>query len=289
MTSPVACLATAATATTARRPAMLHSSLAAAAATTTTGKRALSISCSSASLFATVRPSSNPTPTPPTCNSKSHTASSSSPLPSLENIRRQYSSMQSSGRTSILGNASSVSITNSYYYTPNNTNTTTRRNNKNNNQHHHQQQQQQQHLLLAITRPFSSASKRDFYEVLGVGKGADKGEVKKAYFKLAKQYHPDTNQVRAKKNGTVHVVVIIITSVWHIYQSLTYISQSPKICHVILERQKCCRKIQRGHGSLRGPLGRQTATTLRFLRPRGCRSEFWWRAGWQSIRRICRL
>ena len=198
MTSPVACLATAATATAARRPAMLHSSLAAAAATATTGKRALSISCSSASLFATVRPSSNPTPTPPTCNSQSHTASSSSssspPLPSLENIRRQYSSMQSSGRTSILGNASSVSITNSYYYTPNNTNTTTRRNNKNNNNH-----QQQQHLLLAITRPFSSASKRDFYEVLGVGKGADKGEVKKAYFKLAKQYHPDTNQVRAKK------------------------------------------------------------------------------------------
>jgi hypothetical protein len=238
MTSPVACLATAATATAARRPAMLHSSLAAAAATATTGKRALSISCSSASssFESSVRPSSNPTPTPPTCNSQSHTASSSSPLPSLENIiRRQYSSMQSSGRTSILGNASSVSITNSYYYTPNNTNTTTRRNNKNNNQHHHQQQQQQQHLLLAITRPFSSASKRDFYEVLGVGKGADKGAVKKAYFKLAKQYHPDTNQVRAKKNGTVHVVVIIITSVWHIYQSLTYLhpyfvfSQSPII------------------------------------------------------------
>jgi len=44
------------------------------------------------------------------------------------------------------------------------------------------------------TRAFSSGSKRDFYDVLGVGKGADKGEIKKAYFKLAKRYHPDTNK-----------------------------------------------------------------------------------------------
>lgn len=43
-------------------------------------------------------------------------------------------------------------------------------------------------------RNFSSASKRDFYDVLGVSKGADKGEVKKAYFKQAKKYHPDTNK-----------------------------------------------------------------------------------------------
>ena len=37
------------------------------------------------------------------------------------------------------------------------------------------------------------ADKRDYYEVLGVGKNAGEDEIKKAYRRLAKQYHPDMN------------------------------------------------------------------------------------------------
>ena len=37
------------------------------------------------------------------------------------------------------------------------------------------------------------AVKRDYYDVLGIDRNADEKTIKKAYRKLAKKYHPDTN------------------------------------------------------------------------------------------------
>ena len=42
------------------------------------------------------------------------------------------------------------------------------------------------------------ADKRDYYEVLGLNKGADESSIKKAYRTLAKKYHPDMNPGNAE-------------------------------------------------------------------------------------------
>jgi len=50
-----------------------------------------------------------------------------------------------------------------------------------------------------------AASKRDYYEILGVSRNANEDEVKKAFRRLAKQYHPDANKEKGAEARFIEV------------------------------------------------------------------------------------
>uniref|UniRef100_A0A914N9Z6 J domain-containing protein n=1 Tax=Meloidogyne incognita TaxID=6306 RepID=A0A914N9Z6_MELIC len=55
---------------------------------------------------------------------------------------------------------------------------------------------------------FSTASKtrKDYYKILGVSRGSTPEQIKEAFYRLSKKYHPDVNQDKEKASKNFHKV-----------------------------------------------------------------------------------
>ena len=67
-------------------------------------------------------------------------------------------------------------------------------------------------------------SKKDYYDVLGVSKSANKDELKKAYRKLAMKYHPDRNPDDSQAAEKFKE----LSEAYEILSCLLYTSPSPR-------------------------------------------------------------
>src|SRR5690625_4284284 len=59
--------------------------------------------------------------------------------------------------------------------------------------------------MCKVCRSVVKVSKRDYYEILGVGRDASKQDIRKAYRALARKYHPDVNKAEDAKEKFIEV------------------------------------------------------------------------------------
>ena len=79
------------------------------------------------------------------------------------------------------------------------------------------------------------SGKRDYYEILGVQKSSSKDDIKKAYRKLAMQYHPDRNPGNAEAEAKF--------------------KEASEAAEVLLDDEKKTRYDQFGHAGVNGQGG----------------------------------